>query len=150
MTEGRRDVRAVIRAAEPSDVAALADLAGELGYPTEAEQMARRLAELPAGDDVRVATVGDEVVGWAHCAVRLTLVLDPCLEVMALVVADGRRGLGIGRRLMEAAEGSARDKGLSTVRLRSNVVREEAHAFYRELGYREQKRSAVFVKELQR
>jgi GNAT superfamily N-acetyltransferase len=146
----RPDVRAVIRAAEPSDVAALARLAGELGYPTDTEQMAHRLADLPASDDVWVAILDGEVVGWVHCAVCRTLVLDPHLEVMALVVGEGRRGLGIGRLLMEAAERSARDRGVSTIRLRSNVVREGAHAFYGQLGYREQKRSTLFAKELNR
>ena len=39
------------------------------------------------------------------------------------------------RRLMEEAEQWARDKGCRSVRLRSNVVRAEAHAFYERLGY---------------
>jgi hypothetical protein len=34
------------------------------------------------------------------------------------------------------------------VRARSNVIREDAHRFYRRLGYRETKRQAVLSRQL--
>ncbi len=146
MAEGE----AIVRPAESSDVAALAELAGELGYPTEAADLARRLAELLAGDDVWVAELDGRVVGWAHCTVRRSLVVEPHIEVMGLVVGEGWRGRGIGRLLMAAADRSARAHGVSVIRLRSSIHREGAHAFYLGLGYREHKRQAVFVREVDR
>ena len=52
-------------------------------------------------------------------------------------VADGVRGLGIGRRMLEALEGQAREQGLTTLRLETNDTLEEAIALYRSAGFRE-------------
>lgn len=41
-------------------------------------------------------------------------------------VADGVRGLGIGRRVLEALEAQARELGLTTLRLDTNQTLEEA------------------------
>jgi ribosomal protein S18 acetylase RimI-like enzyme len=138
-----------LRRAVLGDASALASLAGELGYPTDPAEMTRRLEALPPDDDVWVATVGDEVVGWGHCSVRLSLVVEPSIEILGIVVGERWRGRGIGRMLMERAERSAIQRGLSAVRLRSGSHREEAHGFYRALGYREIKQQRVFVRELE-
>jgi GNAT superfamily N-acetyltransferase len=139
----------VIRRAGTSDTEALAELAGELGYPTEPAAMARRLASLPIQDDVWVAVVDGSVAGWAHCTVRRSLVVEPHVEVMGLVVGEAWRGRGVGRRLMSAAEQSARAAGVESIRLRSGVQRDGAHAFYRRLGYSDRKRQVVFVRDLE-
>jgi ribosomal protein S18 acetylase RimI-like enzyme len=52
-------------------------------------------------------------------------------------VADTVRGLGIGRRMLEALEGQARELGLTTLRLETNRTLEEAVRLYRSAGYRE-------------
>jgi hypothetical protein len=77
MARGEAAVRPAIRAAQPGDVAALAELAGELGYPTEPAAMAERLAGLPAGDEILVALLEGVIVGWAHCAIHRSLVMEP-------------------------------------------------------------------------
>jgi GNAT superfamily N-acetyltransferase len=148
MVEAQAVEELVIRRAERSDAAALAELAGELGYPTEPAEMERRLAALPRGDDVWVAVLDGRVVGWAHCTVRRSLLIEPHIEVMGLVVGEPWHGRGVGRHLMAAAEQSARAAGVGSIRLRSGVQREGAHAFYLGLGYREQKRQAVFVRDM--
>jgi hypothetical protein len=51
---------------------------------------------------------------------------------------------------MAAAERSASERGVSVIRLRSGSQRDEAHAFYRAVGYREQKTQLVFVREVDR
>jgi GNAT superfamily N-acetyltransferase len=139
-----------IRRAVTGDAAALAELSGELGYPAEPDEIERRLAALPADDDVWVATIGDEVVGWIHCSLRRSLVVEPGIEILGNVVGERWRGRGVGRALMAAAEQSASDRGVSVVRLRSGSHRDEAHAFYRAVGYREQKTQLVFVREVDR
>ncbi|MGD0019405.1 MAG: GNAT family N-acetyltransferase [Candidatus Limnocylindrales bacterium] len=58
------------------------------------------------------------------------------------------RNRGSGRGLMELAERSASDQGVSAVRARSGIHRLEAHDFYRALGYREIKQQRVFTREL--
>ena len=52
-------------------------------------------------------------------------------------VADMVRGLGIGRRMLEALEAQARELGLATLRLETNQTLQEAFGLYRSAGYRE-------------
>jgi ribosomal protein S18 acetylase RimI-like enzyme len=47
------------------------------------------------------------------------------------------RGLGIGRRMLEALEAQARDLGLMTLRLETNRTLQEAIRLYRSAGFRE-------------
>jgi GNAT superfamily N-acetyltransferase len=65
-----------------------------------------------------------------------------------LVVDEGHRGRRIGRLLMETAEAWASARGCEALYVRSNVVRERAHRFYKEMGYDLIKQSCVFLKEL--
>jgi DNA-binding MarR family transcriptional regulator/GNAT superfamily N-acetyltransferase len=52
-------------------------------------------------------------------------------------VADGARGLGIGRRMLEALEDEALSLGVATLRLETNRTLEEAVRLYRSAGYRD-------------
>jgi DNA-binding MarR family transcriptional regulator/GNAT superfamily N-acetyltransferase len=52
-------------------------------------------------------------------------------------VADTVRGLGIGRRMLEALEAQARELGLRTLRLETNRTLQEAIRLYRSAGFRE-------------
>jgi len=141
-------VAPILRRALAGDAAALAALAGELGYPTEPAELGWRLESLPSDDEVWVALVEDEVVGWIHCAVRRSLLVEPSIEIRGIVVGEKWRHRGIGRSLMELAERLAAERGLSAVRLRSGAQRDGAHAFYRALGYRELKTQRVFIRDL--
>jgi ribosomal protein S18 acetylase RimI-like enzyme len=137
-----------IRPAATADAPAIAELAGQLGYPAEASVLAARLASLDDRSTVYVAESDGAVVGWIHCCERRTLGSDPQAEVLGLVVAEDQRGRGIGRALMARAEDWANERGFACVRLNSAVHRDGAHGFYSALGYTEIKRQAVFVKHL--
>jgi DNA-binding MarR family transcriptional regulator/GNAT superfamily N-acetyltransferase len=52
-------------------------------------------------------------------------------------VADTVRGVGIGRRVLEALEAQARELGLATLRLETNQTLHEAIGLYRSAGFRE-------------
>ena len=52
-------------------------------------------------------------------------------------VAGTVRGLGIGRRMLEALEQQSRGIGLTTLRLETNGALQEAIHLYRSAGYRE-------------
>jgi DNA-binding MarR family transcriptional regulator/GNAT superfamily N-acetyltransferase len=52
-------------------------------------------------------------------------------------VADTVRGLGIGRRVLEALETQARELGLKTLRLETNRTLKEAIRLYRGAGFQE-------------
>ena len=58
-------------------------------------------------------------------------------EIKRMWVAPSARGLGVGRRILEALEEHARARGFDTVRLETNKSLKEAQALYRKSGYRE-------------
>jgi DNA-binding MarR family transcriptional regulator/GNAT superfamily N-acetyltransferase len=60
---------------------------------------------------------------------------DAPSEIKRLWVADETRGLGVGRRLLDALEASARDSGARSARLDTNRALTEAIALYRSSGY---------------
>src|SRR5215467_15776939 len=97
-----------IRRARLSDVSAVAELSGQLGYPASEGEMADRLARLIRQPRFGAVLVAEDsagrIVGWLH--VSVTPLLEVCLraEVNGLVVAAGQRSLGSGARLLEAAE----------------------------------------------
>jgi GNAT superfamily N-acetyltransferase len=133
------------------DEAAAAELAGQLGYPTTAAQVGERLRRAAGQPDaallVAEAAAG-RVVGWAHAFGVYLLESEPYAELGGLVVDERERGRGVGRALLAAVEGWAREGGFASVRLRSNVVRERAHAFYERLGYERVKTQHCFRREL--
>lgn len=58
-------------------------------------------------------------------------------EIKRLWVAPSARGLGLGRRLMDAAEDDARTLGIALLRLDTNSALPEAGQLYRTAGWRE-------------
>ncbi|HSP46006.1 MAG TPA: GNAT family N-acetyltransferase [Chthoniobacterales bacterium] len=127
----------IVRRAQTADAAGMAELSGILGYPADRETMRSRLEKLSGREEhvVLVAEINGEVVGWIHGAEQPNLVADRIGEICGLVVADGRRTGGIGRRLVEEVEQWARGRGLDQVSVRSNIARTESHPFYERVGY---------------
>lgn len=140
----------LVRLAQTDDVAELARLAGELGYPVDAQVMARRLQTL-AGDRMRRVWVADgqsALAGWIAAERRLSLEADERVEITALVVDHAARRAGVGRALVAAVEAWASQWGIDVVVVRSNVSRETSHPFYEALGYARTKSQHVYVRQL--
>ena len=139
-----------LRRARKGDAARIAELSGELGYPATALEIKTRLAQLkPAAQHaVFLAEVDKLVIGWIHVGVAPLLEVPRRAEVNGLVVAEGQRSHGAGAKLLEAAEKWARTKGCKGMSVRSNVIRERAHAFYERHGYQHFKTQKAFRKPL--
>ena len=138
-----------VREAEPADAPAVAVLLGELGYPSSEEEFRRRFEAYTAvgGADLIVAEQDDEVIGVAAMQVMPLVHRDlPVARITAMVVRSDRRGAGVGRRLVAELEEIARREGCGRIDLTSRHQREDAHAFYRALGFAETSRR--FVKDL--
>jgi GNAT superfamily N-acetyltransferase len=137
-----------IRDARPEDAADLARLLDQLGYPTDAAAVERRLERLwIVGDRVLVADADGCAVGLAHLQVTPSLERErPAAKLGALVVDDAYRGRGIGRALVDATEQEARSRGCELLFLTSAGRRDDAHAFYERLGLAETGKR--FAKEL--
>ncbi len=139
-----------LRRAKKSDAARIAELSGELGYPATTQEIKARLAQLkPAAQHaVFLAEVDKLVIGWIHVSVAPLLEVPRRAEVNGLVVADGQRSHGAGAKLLEAAEKWAHAKRCKGMSVRSNVIRERAHAFYERHGYQHFKTQKAFRKPL--
>jgi GNAT superfamily N-acetyltransferase len=142
--------RVKIRNATMNDAARLAELNGVLGYPVDEETMAGRLEGLLKSetDTILVADDDGTVVGWIHGGIQEILAVGRMGEICGLVVADGERGRGVGRKLTNAIEEWVRSRGLEAVTVRSNVVRPESHAFYERVGYLRFKTQHAYRKAL--
>lgn len=140
-----------IRQAILEDVVSITELCFQLGYPAVQEEVSVRLQSLLEDREhaVLVAELPEgEVVGWVHAYIYKLFHCDMMTEITGLVVDKDCRGQGVGKRLMSAVEGWAREKNCSIVGLRSNIIRKEAHAFYQNLGYDIVKESYTFRKKI--
>ena len=129
----------VIRAPRPTDAPAIATLMGELGYPAWPEEIPARLKELALDaktSAVWVAELDGHAVGIAT-AKRFPAIHQsaPVVWLTVLVVAESARGRGVGTRLVNEAEEWARYQGARKIALTSALHREDAHDFYKRLGY---------------
>ncbi|MGE5233994.1 MAG: GNAT family N-acetyltransferase [Acidobacteriota bacterium] len=140
-----------VRAMRAEDATAVAALSTQLGYPSTPEQTVQRFARIAGSADqlALVAEAADRrVVGWAHFAPVVNLESEPYIELTGLVVDAAHRSRRIGERLVQGGLAWAADRGFAEVRVRSNVVRADAHRFYERLGFRLRKTQKVFARPL--
>ena len=81
-----------------------------------------------------VAKDNNEVVGSALgiCCMGLAV---PFLVIEDVIVKDGNRGKGIGRRIMESLDEFAKNKSCTYAILVSSAFRKGAHQFYEKAGF---------------
>ena len=126
-----------VRAASPADSAAIAALLGQLGYPTAAESMPDRIADIEREGGVVVVACDDsrQIVGLASASRVSTLHAGGHVGyITSLVTAEAARGHGVGRALVSAIEAWARRCGCARLSVTSGLHRDDAHAFYPRCG----------------
>ncbi len=79
--------------------------------------------------------IGYTIVGVADGPDDTFDVSGGIAEVVTLVVTDGQRSLGVGRALLDAAEGIARGHGFDTVKIAVMSGNTRAQKFYETNGY---------------
>lgn len=137
----------VIRRAGDVDMPSIFALYGELaGAYSHAEsdelQQQESLWQEVASDSRQTILVAEEakvIIG------TLTLIIVPNLghhgqpwaAIENVVVAGNVRGKGIGKALMTEATRIAKEKNCYKIVLSTNLVRVEAHEFYRQLGWKQ-------------
>lgn len=132
------------------DARRISELATELGYPSTARQVRQRLRLIlrdPAHGAFVAEMADGQLAGWVHVFESRVLESDAMAEIGGLIVGKSFRGRGAGKLLMARAERWARARGLKSVYLRSNIIRKDAHAFYKKLGYRTIKTQFAFRKD---
>ena len=127
-----------MRPAVDGDAAAIALLATQLGYASDAVQVTARLALLKDHPDIRalVAEQDGRVVGLMGLMVFPAFHRDGLHGyVTAMVVDETARGGGIGAALLKAGEAWFAERGVKRVNLTTALHREDAHLFYEKNGY---------------
>lgn len=140
----------VIREAAETDVPYLTLLSNQLGYPVDESNTRKNLLAIREKGDgnVYVATENNKPVAWMHIAKRTTLESGSMFEILGFVVDEACRGKGIGSILLEKAIDWCRERNASSLRVRSNIKRNEAHRFYTERGFTLKKEQKVFEMKL--
>ena len=123
-------------------VAAVAVLISPIGRGARSGE--RQIADLQH----TLGTKTREVAGAVHVALYPILESDDAAQILGVVVSAAQQRLGIGRALMERAERWARERHCTTVYLRANVLRTDAHSFYARLGYLNDRTQFAFQKKL--
>lgn len=140
-----------VRLAQACDSDRIADLAGQLGYPSTGEEVRRRLSQMGDANQYAVFVAelpGGQIAGWIGVHIFRAVELNTAAEISGLVVDAGFRSCGIGKTLLDAAEEWSRRVGCSAVSVRSNVTRERAHRFYIANRYGHVKSQKEFHKKL--
>ena len=126
-----------IRRLVVSDARAVADLLGELGYPTDEQGVRDRIA-LSNGHSTFafVTEVDGRITG---CVTGYVAPYFPrgilLCRVTALVVTSAQRAQGIGKALMAAATQHAISSGCKALEVTTSEARAPAHGFYQGLGF---------------
>jgi predicted N-acetyltransferase YhbS len=139
-----------LRFVKKEDAPGVKKLAEELGYPSSEEKISEILNTVVQHDDHRmvVAEKADELVGYIHMVSSLRVGSEPFVEIAALSVLEDHRKLGIGKALIAESQKMASEKGVDYIRIRSNIIRREAHKFFEQRGFRNLKTQEVFVKKV--
>ena len=139
-----------IRRAVEADASAITRLTSQLGYPAEVEVMRGRLKPIVDCADHLVLAAEDagDVCGWIQAQSAEVLESGFRVEIVGLIVAEGRRREGIGRRLVRSVEAWAAQAGAPAVVVRTNIARAESPPFYTSLGFAQTKTQRVYRKTL--
>lgn len=127
-----------VRHATAADAQDIARLIGQLGYPFEASDAPRRLANMThAGRAVvLLAEHHGSVVGLVTSHILSVINREHDVAwLTTLVIDETVRGSGVGRILVQAVEQFARDAGCERLTVTTHVHRSDAHAFYEKLGF---------------
>lgn len=121
-----------LRPGGPADIAALSALEAAV-FATDrlTRRSFRRFLASPAAELV-VAEQGGAFAGYVLVLFRANSVVA---RIYSLAVAPDREGLGIGTRLIEAAEDAARRRGCTRMRLEVHEGNVRAADRYRKSGY---------------
>lgn len=124
--------RVAIRAATPADVDTL--LAIENACFTQDRVSRRSFQNLTRSPSIQIhlALTGREPAGYAMVNLRRNSTVARLYSIATLPTA---RGLGLGRRLMDACERGARLRGCDRLRLEVRTRNHAAIGLYERLGY---------------
>ena len=130
-----------------SDVTAVVKLMAQLGYAHDEKSLKENVKLMrEKGGEVFVAELSGRVCGCVSVVIDVRLAGGVNGEIASLIVDEATRGKGVGRGLVVTAEEWLQSR-VQNIRVRSNVVRRQAHEFYKSMGYFMLKEQAMFGKD---
>ena len=141
----------LIRRASTGDALRISQLCSDaLGYDSTEDAVLVRLTALLHRDTecIVVAELDGQVVGFAHACEYHLLYQPPMMNLMGIAVDAQFRGRGIGKALLAVIEETACNRGFAGIRVISGIGREDAHSFYRAIGFADAGASVKFFKKL--
>ena len=136
----------MIEKLQTKDEKAAHSLMAELGYDVTEDQFYKNIKHLRhQKSEILVAKSGGDVVGLIAARISVGIVEGNYGEIIALVVSAQHRRKGIGKDLVSKAEEWLFSE-TDIVRVRSNVLRGEAHEFYTSLDYSNVKTQKLYKK----
>jgi GNAT superfamily N-acetyltransferase len=142
----------ILERMKSGDLPRVLELNKQLGYECSLTELQNRFRKIDTNPTHAIFAARDDdgtTVGYAHIHHDPESLLENERAILhALVVHEDARGKKIGAQLLQKAEDWARAQGLTSIRLRSNLKREDAHRFYRTHGYESKKTSYTFIKAL--
>jgi GNAT superfamily N-acetyltransferase len=137
---------------KPVDLPEILILAEQLGYPNSLDDLKSRFEEIKDNSDYALFVAkaeSNQIIGYIQVNKEShSLLSSSRAEIAALIVDKDVRNKGVGAELLKHAEAWARENNLDIVRLRSNIIRTDAHRFYQRNGYEIVKSWHLFRKGL--
>ncbi len=111
---------------------------GRIDPPSSAHALTAESLRQKSKDEIGFAVAaGRDLLGCVFCKPE-----PGCLYIGKLAIDPGHQGKGLGRRLLAAAEETARSLGLPALRLQTRIELSENHATFAAWGFVETSRSA--------
>ena len=121
-----------IRSINEKDAEEVNILSAQLGYAMPVAQTLANIRSVAGtkGHNAFVALHENKIIGWIGVAEALQIESSPFCEIRGLIVDERYRDQGIGKLLIEKVKQWSQASGSKTLRLRTNVIRKEAHLFF--------------------
>jgi N-acetylglutamate synthase-like GNAT family acetyltransferase len=139
-----------IRPAEKEDCSGINQLTNQLGYSSSFEKICEIMDLVLAHNDhqVYIAEKDKAIVGYIHLIHSMRIGSNPFVEIAAFIIDESTRSIGVGSSLIKETENWASGLGLKDIRIRSNIIRQEAHKFFQNRGFQNIKTQEVFLKHI--
>lgn len=140
----------LVRSAYYDDAERIMILSELLGYPLKENRFCENLKKLINHPQhlILVICINSKVYGFIHLCEVINIITDPYCEIMALIIDEEKRGMGLGRLLLEESIEWVKNKKICTIKVSSNIVRIKAHGFYIKNNFQLIKTQHFFIKNL--
>jgi GNAT superfamily N-acetyltransferase len=139
-------MKIAVRAAKINDAQEIARSSEQWGYFSSQEKMQGCLQGILDNQDhiVFVLLCENRIAGWIHGIYSLRIESGPFIEIGGLIVDKDFRRRGLGKNLIDKIIEWSTLRNCQLIRVRCNVLRKEANAFYDRIGFREIKQQKVY------